>query len=88
MVLGDRCTRACGFCLVDTSKPDGVDADEPRRVAEAVAALGLRHAVLTMVARDDLPDGGFSHVAQCTEHIRRLNPDTTIETLVSDGAER
>ncbi|MGB1083619.1 MAG: lipoyl synthase [Ilumatobacteraceae bacterium] len=86
MVLGDRCTRACGFCLVDTSKPDGIDADEPRRVAEAVAALGLRHAVLTMVARDDLVDGGFSHVAQCVEHIRELNPDTTIETLVSDGA--
>ena len=86
MVLGDRCTRACGFCLVDTSKPDGIDADEPRRVAEAVAALGLRHAVLTMVARDDLADGGFSHVAQCVKHIRQLNPDTTIETLVSDGA--
>ncbi|MED5298409.1 MAG: lipoyl synthase, partial [Actinomycetota bacterium] len=86
MVLGDRCTRACGFCLVDTSKPDGIDADEPRRVSEAVAALGLRHVVLTMVARDDLPDGGFSHVAQCIEDIRRLNLDTTIETLVSDGA--
>ena len=57
-----------------------------RRVAEAVAALGLRHVVLTMVARDDLPDGGFSHVAQCIEDIRRLNLDTTIETLVSDGA--
>ena len=60
MILGDRCTRACGFCLVDTRKPLAVDVDEPRRVAEAVVALGLAHAVVTCVARDDLPDGGAS----------------------------
>ena len=60
MILGDRCTRACGFCQVDTRKPLAVDVDEPRRVAEAVVALGLAHAVITCVARDDLPDGGAS----------------------------
>ena len=58
MILGERCTRACGFCLVDTRKPEPLDADEPARVADAVARLGLAHAVVTRVARDDLPDGG------------------------------
>jgi lipoic acid synthetase len=86
MVLGERCTRACGFCLVDTSKPSGVDIDEPRRVAEAVLALGLQHAVLTMVARDDLADGGFEHVARCVTAIREQDPQVTVETLVSDAA--
>ncbi len=86
MVLGERCTRACGFCLVDTSKPEAVDVGEPQRVAKAVAALDLRHAVLTMVARDDLADGGFSHVAECVAAIRQRDPQVTIETLVSDGA--
>jgi len=85
MVLGERCTRACGFCLVDTRKPELPEADEPRRVAEAVASMGLTHAVLTMVARDDLADGGFSHVAECVRAIRERNPLTRIETLVSDA---
>jgi lipoic acid synthetase len=85
MVLGDRCTRACGFCLVDTRKPLAPDADEPRRVAEAVARMGLDHAVLTMVARDDLPDGGMAHVAACVEAIRDCLPATRVETLISDG---
>jgi len=85
MVLGERCTRACGFCLVDTSKPELPEADEPQRVAEAVASMGLTHAVLTMVARDDLADGGFSHVAECVRAIRERNPLTRIETLVSDA---
>ena len=85
MVLGERCTRACGFCLVDTRKPEQPDADEPVRVAEAVRRMGLHHAVLTMVARDDLPDGGFAHVARCVEAIRALNPAATMETLVSDA---
>ncbi|MEK0415513.1 MAG: lipoyl synthase, partial [Actinomycetota bacterium] len=70
MVLGERCTRACGFCLVDTRKPELPDTDEPQRVAEAVARMGLSHAVLTMVARDDLEDGGFAHVAECVKAIR------------------
>ena len=85
MVLGERCTRACGFCLVDTRKPELPEVDEPQRVAEAVASMGLTHAVLTMVARDDLADGGFAHVAECVRAIRERNPLTRIETLVSDA---
>jgi lipoic acid synthetase len=85
MVLGERCTRACGFCLVDTRKPESPDADEPSRVASAVAESDLQHAVLTMVARDDLADGGFAHVAACVHAIRDRRPGTTIETLVSDA---
>jgi lipoic acid synthetase len=85
MVLGERCTRACGFCLVDTRKPELPDANEPHRVAQAVAQMGLQHAVLTMVARDDLPDGGFAHVAQCIHEIRRQSPGSAVETLVSDA---
>ena len=85
MVLGERCTRACGFCLVDTRKPLVPDVDEPRRVAEAVERMGLSHAVLTMVARDDLADGGLTHVADCVRAIRERTPDTRVETLVSDA---
>ena len=85
MVLGERCTRACGFCLVDTSKPLPPTDDEAARVADAVATMGLTHAVLTMVARDDLPDGGMAHVARCVDAIRLRCPDTRIETLISDA---
>lgn len=85
MVLGERCTRACGFCLVDTDKPMPPDADEPARVAEAVVQMDLAHAVLTMVARDDLADGGMAHVAACVDAIRLARPATRIETLISDG---
>ena len=85
MVLGERCTRACGFCLVDTRKPEAPDADEPRRVAEAVVRMNLSHAVLTMVARDDLADGGMAHVAACVDAIRERSPHTRVETLVSDA---
>ena len=85
MVLGERCTRACGFCLVDTRKPELPEDDEPQRVTEAVTSMGLTHAVLTMVARDDLADGGFAHVAECVQAIRERNPLTRIETLVSDA---
>ena len=85
MVLGERCTRACGFCLVDTRKPELPDDDEPARVAEAVRRMSLQHAVLTMVARDDLADGGFGHVARCVTEIRAQNPGTSVETLVSDA---
>ena len=84
MVLGERCTRACGFCLVDTRKPLPPAADEPGRIADAVASMGLAHAVLTMVARDDLADGGMAHVARCVEAIRERCPGTRIETLISD----
>jgi lipoic acid synthetase len=85
MLLGDRCTRACGFCLVDTRKPLAPAHDEPARVAEAVRRMGLDHAVLTMVARDDLADGGMAHVARCVEAIRAVRPRTAIETLISDA---
>jgi lipoic acid synthetase len=85
MVLGERCTRACGFCLVDTRKPLAADPDEPARVAEAVRRMGLEFAVLTMVARDDMDDGGMRHVAECIRAIRMLCPTTSIETLVSDA---
>jgi len=85
MVLGERCTRACGFCLVDTRKPMAPEADEPKRVAEAVDRMGLDHAVLTMVARDDLPDGGMAFVAECVEAIRRRRPQARVETLISDA---
>lgn len=85
MVLGERCTRACGFCLVDTSKPMAPAADEPDRIAEAIDRMALDHAVLTMVARDDLPDGGMAHVAACVEAIRLRRPQARIETLISDA---
>ena len=85
MVLGERCTRACGFCLIDTRKPLAPDANEPARVAQAVAKMKLEHAVLTMVARDDLADGGMSHVAQCIREIRIASPSTRVETLISDA---
>jgi lipoyl synthase len=85
MVLGARCTRACGFCLVDTRKPVAPAADEPARVAEAVDRMQLDHAVLTMVARDDLPDGGMAFVAECVQAIRARRPDARVETLISDA---
>jgi lipoic acid synthetase len=84
MVLGERCTRACGFCLIDTQKPLLPDADEPRRVAEAVQRMGLEFAVLTMVARDDLVDGGMQHVVDTVRAIRAMNVSTKVETLISD----
>jgi lipoyl synthase len=84
MILGDRCTRACGFCLVDTRRPLPLDEREPSRVADAVAALGLKHAVVTSVARDDLPDGGAGGFAATIHAIRRRVPDTTVEVLIPD----
>lgn len=85
MVLGERCTRACGFCLVDTRRPVAPDDDEPHRVAEAVERLGLDYAVLTMVARDDLDDAGMGHLAACVDAIRSRTPSTRVETLISDA---
>ncbi|HET9060075.1 MAG TPA: lipoyl synthase [Acidimicrobiales bacterium] len=84
MINGDRCTRACGFCQVDTSKPLPLDPDEPRHVAEAVGRLGLAHAVITCVARDDLADGGASAFAATIEAIRQRCPSTAVEVLISD----
>jgi lipoic acid synthetase len=84
MVCGERCTRACGFCLVDTRRPEALDVGEPARVGEAVARMGLEFAVVTMVARDDLPDGGAAHVAATVEAIRESRPGTQVEVLISD----
>ncbi len=84
MINGDRCTRACGFCLVDTRKPLPPDPSEPNRVAEAVVRMGLAHAVVTTVARDDLPDGGAAAFAATVASIRRRSPTTAIELLISD----
>jgi lipoic acid synthetase len=84
MILGERCTRACGFCLVDTRKPLPLDLDEPQRVAKAVARLGLAHAVITSVARDDVEDGGAAIFAETIAAIRRETPGTTIEVLIPD----
>ncbi len=84
MLLGERCTRACGFCLVDTRKPGPVDHDEPKRIAEAIAELDLRFAVLTMVARDDLADGGASIVAETVRAIHSSCDQVGVEVLISD----
>jgi lipoic acid synthetase len=85
MILGDTCTRACAFCAVKSGRRGGdVDTEEPRRVGEAVARMGLRHAVVTSVDRDDLPDGGASIFAATIREIRRLSPGTTVEVLTPD----
>ena len=85
MVLGERCTRACGFCLIDTQKPEAPDAQEPIRIAEAVSQMGLKFAVLTMVARDDLADEGMAHVAECIRAIRSVDSSIQVEALISDA---
>jgi lipoyl synthase len=84
MVNGERCTRACGFCLIDTRKPFALDPTEPERVAEAVVRLGLAHAVITCVARDDLADGGAGAIAATIFAIRERSPETNVEVLTSD----
>src|SRR5439155_16074060 len=84
MINGDRCTRACGFCLVDTRRPEAPDPAEPEHLAEAVARMGLAHAVITAVARDDLPDGGAVGFAGGVEAVRRRCPGTAVELLIPD----
>ncbi len=84
MVNGERCTRACGFCLIDTRKPFALDPTEPERVAEAVVRLNLAHAVITCVARDDLADGGAAAIAATIRAIRERSPETNVEVLTSD----
>ncbi len=84
MILGEICTRSCGFCAVKTGRPAELDLDEPRRVAEAVATLGLRHAVITSVNRDELEDGGAAIFAETIRGIRASSPDCTIEVLIPD----
>ncbi len=84
MIMGDTCTRACSFCNVRTGQPAALDADEPARVAHAVAKLGLRHVVITSVDRDDLRDGGAAHFAEVIRATRTAAPDTSIEVLTPD----
>ena len=84
MILGDVCTRACRFCAVTSGRPGELDLGEPGRVAESVAELGLKHAVITSVDRDDLKDGGAGIFARTVRAIRRRSPATTIEVLTPD----
>jgi lipoic acid synthetase len=84
LIGGDQCTRRCDFCQIDTGKPSDFDADEPRRVAESVAAMGLRYATVTGVARDDLPDGGAWLYAETVRQIHALLPGCGVELLIPD----
>jgi lipoic acid synthetase len=84
MIMGEICTRACAFCNVATGRPDALDADEPARIGDAVAKLGLRHVVITSVDRDDLEDGGAQHFADTIHAIRKTSPETSIEILTPD----
>ncbi|MBF0517514.1 MAG: lipoyl synthase [Nitrospirae bacterium] len=84
MILGKDCTRSCGFCSVSHMRPSSVDEEEPRRVAEAAAAMALTHVVVTSVTRDDLPDGGAGHFAATVMAVRGLLPDAKIEVLTPD----
>ena len=88
LIMGDACTRGCRFCAVETRTPDPLDPDEPRRVAEAAARLGLRHVVVTTVTRDDVPDGGAAHFVAVIEALRDVLPDAAVEVLTSDFAGR
>ncbi len=84
MALGERCTRKCGFCLVDTRRPEAPDVNEPAKIAEAVEKMALDYAVITMVARDDLADGGAAHIAETIHAVRDRKPGTRVEVLISD----
>ncbi|MHB1685193.1 MAG: lipoyl synthase [Bacilli bacterium] len=84
MILGNVCTRACRFCAVTSGKPTELDWEEPRRVAEAVVQMGLRHVVITSVARDDLVDGGASVFAACVHEVRKARPECAVEVLIPD----
>jgi len=84
MVLGNVCTRSCTFCNIKVGKPDYYDLEEPKRIADAVNKMNLKHAVLTMVARDDLKDGGAHIVAETIKEIKKIQPDCSVEALISD----
>jgi lipoic acid synthetase len=86
MILGNICTRSCGFCNVNTGRPEEVDVFEPSKVAKSVALMGVKHAVITSVDRDDLANGGADIWAQTIRAIRKQSPDTTMETLIPDFA--
>lgn len=84
LIMGNVCTRNCRYCNISTARPKPLDLDEPKHVAEAVAELGLKYAVITSVTRDDLPDGGAEHFANCIYEIRKLNKNIKIEILTPD----
>jgi lipoic acid synthetase len=84
LIMGNNCTRNCRYCNISCNKPEPIDSDEPIHVAQAVKALGLKYAVITSVTRDDLPDGGAQHFANCIYEIRKLTPNTQIEILTPD----
>lgn len=84
LIMGNNCTRNCRYCNISCAKPEPLDLEEPGHVAEAVKALNLKYAVITSVTRDDLPDGGAQHFANCIYEIRKLSPDTKIEILTPD----
>jgi lipoic acid synthetase len=84
MILGNVCTRSCGFCSVATGRPDAVDWDEPQRVAEAILLMKVKHAVITSVDRDELPDGGSTIWYNTIKAVKTLSPETTLETLIPD----
>lgn len=84
MLMGDTCTRACKFCNVNHGKPDALDPEEPRHLAEAIGRMGVSYAVITCVDRDDIPDGGAEHFAECIRHLRTAYPEVKVEVLASD----
>ncbi len=84
MILGNICTRSCGFCAVKTGKPENMNWDEPERVASSVKLMGVKHCVITSVDRDDLRDGGSIMWVETVKAVRRMNPETTMETLIPD----
>jgi lipoic acid synthetase len=84
MILGNICTRSCGFCAVATGMPTELDWDEPLRVAEAIRLMGVKHAVITSVNRDELKDGGAAIWAATVRAVREFSPGTTMETLIPD----
>ena len=88
LIMGEACTRGCRFCAVETATPSALDPEEPRRVGEAAARLGLRHVVITSVTRDDLSDGGAAHFVEVIRAVRSAVPDAAVEVLTSDFAGR
>ena len=84
LIMGNSCTRNCRYCNITCSRPEPIDTDEPKRVADAIKSLELRYAVITSVTRDDLKDGGAKHFANCIYEIRKISPDTKIEILTPD----
>lgn len=84
LIMGNTCTRNCRYCNISTAKPEPLDKDEPKHIAEAVKELGLKYVVITSVTRDDLSDGGAEHFAQCIQEIRKLSSDIKIEILTPD----